>query len=575
MAAKARPKPGKSFEESFGTRWVVWVGGVALALGGIFLVQLLDRAGPARAGRAACSSARCSPRRWSRPANGRGGRSSARASPALPTRAYPEHPDRGRHHRRLCDRLCRLRALRIPRPGGGLRPARRGRAGDARRRAAARPGARRARPGRRLRDAAAGRLGRAELLGALRSISRWSRRRPSRWPACGCGAGWRSPRSSFGVLWMLPGIDEPAPTRSCRARRSTPSSASRSPRCSSSPGCSTGRTPSRGKIDAVSSGALGGLSVGRACSGARAATTTRLALAVFALLIAATRRDRLADRGRGRRRCRLRRCSPSLVIAALGVGLRHRAPASRRRPGRRRAARPGIARPDRTSRARRRPSRRCSASPAILAQGRSERPLVPMLWAASAVVHAARDPDRALLSDRRLRALDPVRRRWRSLLAALFALRDRAARQARAPRPGGRGRRRDLRHRRGRGAGAGADLRAREGLAHASRFALMVPGIAWIADKRPLPVLRWLAAADRRAGGRAHRLGAAHRRRRRRHARRSSTGCSTATAFRRWRSGVAGHLLRRRADDMPARMVGCGGDPVHRAARRSSKSATS
>src|SRR5579862_92431 len=29
--------PNISFEERFGTRWVVWVGGVALALGGIFL----------------------------------------------------------------------------------------------------------------------------------------------------------------------------------------------------------------------------------------------------------------------------------------------------------------------------------------------------------------------------------------------------------------------------------------------------------------------------------------------------------------------------------------------------------
>ncbi len=39
-AAAARPSPGPiSFEERFGTRWVVWVGGVALALGGIFLVR--------------------------------------------------------------------------------------------------------------------------------------------------------------------------------------------------------------------------------------------------------------------------------------------------------------------------------------------------------------------------------------------------------------------------------------------------------------------------------------------------------------------------------------------------------
>lgn len=31
--------PAIGFEERFGTRWVVWVGGVALALGGIFLVR--------------------------------------------------------------------------------------------------------------------------------------------------------------------------------------------------------------------------------------------------------------------------------------------------------------------------------------------------------------------------------------------------------------------------------------------------------------------------------------------------------------------------------------------------------
>jgi uncharacterized membrane protein len=47
--AQAAPQPKKwkplqepdrrSFEERFGTRWAVWVGGVALALGGIFLVQ--------------------------------------------------------------------------------------------------------------------------------------------------------------------------------------------------------------------------------------------------------------------------------------------------------------------------------------------------------------------------------------------------------------------------------------------------------------------------------------------------------------------------------------------------------
>src|SRR5215216_3096830 len=32
-------EPERSFEERFGTQWVVWVGGLALALGGIFLVR--------------------------------------------------------------------------------------------------------------------------------------------------------------------------------------------------------------------------------------------------------------------------------------------------------------------------------------------------------------------------------------------------------------------------------------------------------------------------------------------------------------------------------------------------------
>jgi uncharacterized membrane protein len=40
LSPPAPPSPQKiGFEEKFGTRWVVWVGGVALALGGIFLVR--------------------------------------------------------------------------------------------------------------------------------------------------------------------------------------------------------------------------------------------------------------------------------------------------------------------------------------------------------------------------------------------------------------------------------------------------------------------------------------------------------------------------------------------------------
>src|SRR5688500_18283859 len=32
-------RPGASFEERFGTQWVVWIGRLALALGGLFLVR--------------------------------------------------------------------------------------------------------------------------------------------------------------------------------------------------------------------------------------------------------------------------------------------------------------------------------------------------------------------------------------------------------------------------------------------------------------------------------------------------------------------------------------------------------
>ncbi|WP_262031600.1 DUF2339 domain-containing protein, partial [Microvirga sp. Mcv34] len=38
-AAQQPPPPRTGFEEKLGSRWAVWVGGVALALGGIFLVR--------------------------------------------------------------------------------------------------------------------------------------------------------------------------------------------------------------------------------------------------------------------------------------------------------------------------------------------------------------------------------------------------------------------------------------------------------------------------------------------------------------------------------------------------------
>ena len=94
----------------------------------------------------------------------------------------------------------------------------------------------------------------------------------------------------------------------------------------------------------------------------------------------------------------------------------------------------------------------------------------------------------------------------------------------------------------------------------------MVPGVVWIAERRPFPMLRWLAAGARRAGAAAHRLGAAHRRQGRRH-----HAALQLAALRLWRagSGVLGRRLpaaqaRRRRADAHGRS---GRDPVHRAAR--------
>ena len=85
-------------------------------------------------------------------------------------------------------------------------------------------------------------------------------------------------------------------------------------------------------------------------------------------------------------------------------------------------------------------------------------------------------------------------------------------------------------------------------------LALMVPGIAWIAERRPLPMLRWLAAAIvvlvlARIGWEPRIVG-------------SDVGTTPIFNWILYGYGVpavsfwvAGHLLRKRADDQPSRMV--------------------
>lgn len=187
----------------------------------------------------------------------------------------------------------------------------------------------------------------------------------------------------------------------------------------------------------------------------------------------------------------------------------------------------------------------------FLAQGRCERPLVPILWAATGVVVPV-----AILIALYYRIAGFERSipfaALALLLAALYAVATEMLAK-REPRPGTAS------------AAALAAVGAIASLALALTFALekgwltvalalMVPGIAWVAEKRPLPMLRWLAAAGvvlviARVGWDPRIVG-------------SDVGTTPilnwilygygvpAAAF--W---VAGFLLRRRADDVPARMA--------------------
>jgi uncharacterized membrane protein len=190
----------------------------------------------------------------------------------------------------------------------------------------------------------------------------------------------------------------------------------------------------------------------------------------------------------------------------------------------------------------------------FLAQGRASRALAPMLWGAAAVFA----PLAMLVAlYYRIAQLD------RSLpfavlallLAAIFALATETLTK-RAPRPGLMA------------VSAMFATGALGALALALTFALekgwltvalalMVPGAAWVAEKRPLPWLRWLAAVM--VAGVTARVAYQP----------TIAGADLGTAplfnWLLYGYGVpaaafwlGGHLLRRRADDLPARMVDAG-----------------
>jgi uncharacterized membrane protein len=189
-----------------------------------------------------------------------------------------------------------------------------------------------------------------------------------------------------------------------------------------------------------------------------------------------------------------------------------------------------------------------------LAQGRSERAIVPMLWCASAVLAPI-----AILAALyyRIGKFEPSIPFAAAalVLAALYALAT-AKMDRHPPRPGIAA------------AGAMFATGAVAALALALTMtlakgwltiglSLMVPGIAWVSEKRPLPALRWLAAVIGvlvlvRIGWEPRIVG-------------RDVGTTPIFNWLLYGYGVpaaafwlGGYLLRRRADDVPARTVDSG-----------------
>ena len=188
----------------------------------------------------------------------------------------------------------------------------------------------------------------------------------------------------------------------------------------------------------------------------------------------------------------------------------------------------------------------------FLAQGRSTRPIVPMLWAASAVFVPLAILVALYYRIYKFEQSMPFAG-IALLLAALFALATEAL-SRREPRPG---------------SAAAAAIFATGAVAALAlaltmalekgwltvALALMVPGVAWIADKRPLPALRILvgvlvAGVLARIAYNPAIVGL------------TNLGTTPIFNWLLWGYGIpaaafwlGGHLLRRRADDAPARMA--------------------
>ena len=359
-----------------------------------------------------------------------------------------------------------------------------------------------------------GRARRSRTTGRSMSISPSSPRRPMRSRASGCGAGSRSRRQCSRSLWMLVGMGDPR-AGSLRAHAFYALAGFALAAVFLVAGLVYGPEAERGHFEP-----------GRRRACWRAISFARLragdaddarppALITLFVLAAATARSPGAAKPR----------SPAVPVAAAlavlvivhwAVNFNFEILLSPRRPVLRRAAdagrRPAAARICCSAPA----SLRCSAACGYLAQGRAERPLFVDPVGGLRGADAGRHPDRALLRRRRLRALDPVRDHG--------AAARRAVRLRRAPTSGSASSAtghaakpaRSLRPARSRRWRLALTFALEKGWLTVA-LALMVPGIALIADQRPLPMLRTALRRPRPAGDGADRLGSAHRRQRRRH----------------------------------------------------------
>ncbi|HEX9903852.1 MAG TPA: DUF2339 domain-containing protein, partial [Propylenella sp.] len=189
------------------------------------------------------------------------------------------------------------------------------------------------------------------------------------------------------------------------------------------------------------------------------------------------------------------------------------------------------------------------AGSGFLVQGRSPHPLAPILWAASAV-----GAPLAILVALYIRIVDFARSIPFAIAALILAALSAYATEQiakRAPRPGSAAATAIFAS----GAVAGTALALTLALEKgwlSVAFALMVPGVAWIGQKRRWPVLRWLAVAlimlvVGRIAWEPRIVG-------------SDLGTTPIFNWLLWGYGVpavsfwlAGGLLRRQADDIPAR----------------------